>query len=125
MTAAGSADLRMGIAAHVYLVTQSMIDAYFYDADGELLIVPQYGSLSFFTELGRLEISPGEICVIPRGIKFKVEPTNGSARVLSARIMGRLSCCRAAARSAQMAWLMRAILRRRQRILRIRRRPVS
>jgi len=80
MTAAGSADLRMGIAAHVYLVTQSMIDAYFYDADGELLIVPQYGSLSFFTELGRLEISPGEICVIPRGIKFKVEPTNGSAR---------------------------------------------
>jgi homogentisate 1,2-dioxygenase len=68
------------MAAHIYLVTQSMQDEYFYNADGELLIVPQQNSLLFFTEFGRIEVEPGEICVIPRGMKFKVELVNGPAR---------------------------------------------
>ena len=59
---------------------QSMEDDYFYDADGELLVVPQQGSLRFFTEFGRIEVGPGEICVIPRGMKFKVELVDGPAR---------------------------------------------
>jgi homogentisate 1,2-dioxygenase len=57
-----------------------MHDRFFYDADGELLIVPQLGSLRMSTELGILQTSPGEICVIPRGLKFRVELPDGSAR---------------------------------------------
>src|SRR5438094_8855835 len=52
----------------------------FYDADGELLIVPQLGHLLLGTELGVIEASPGEIAVIPRGIKFRVELLDDRAR---------------------------------------------
>jgi homogentisate 1,2-dioxygenase len=52
----------------------------FWNADGELLIVPQLGQLSIDTELGRLRISPGEIAVIPRGIRFRVALPDGTAR---------------------------------------------
>ena len=80
MTTAGDADGRTGMSASIYFVTQSMVDDYFYDADGELLVVPQQGRLAFFTEFGRIEIAPGEICVIPRGVKFKAELIEGPAR---------------------------------------------
>ncbi len=50
-----------------------MKDRYFYDADGELMLVPQQGALALFTELGTLEVKPGEIAVVPRGIRFKVD----------------------------------------------------
>jgi homogentisate 1,2-dioxygenase len=50
-----------------------MKDRYFYTADGELMFVPQEGALSLFTELGILKVDPGEIAVVPRGVKFKVE----------------------------------------------------
>ena len=36
-----------GMGAHVYLVTRSMEDEYFYNADGEMLFVPQQGALRF------------------------------------------------------------------------------
>ncbi|MHA6316251.1 homogentisate 1,2-dioxygenase [Altererythrobacter sp. CAU 1778] len=42
------------------------------NSDGEMLIVPQQGALSITTELGRLEVPPGHIAVIPRGMKFAV-----------------------------------------------------
>ena len=80
MTTAGDVNTQAGMAAHVYLVTQSMDDDYFYNADGEMLIVPQQGALRFFTEFGGIEVEPGEICVIPRGVKFKVELVDGPAR---------------------------------------------
>jgi homogentisate 1,2-dioxygenase len=80
MTTSGDVNTQAGMAAHVYLVTQSMEHDYFYNADGELLIVPQQGSLLFFTEFGRINVEPGEICVIPRGVKFKVELIDGPAR---------------------------------------------
>jgi homogentisate 1,2-dioxygenase len=51
----------------------------FCDADGELLIVPQQGALRLATELGRLEVAPGEIAVLPRGVRFRVE-LDGPAR---------------------------------------------
>lgn len=80
ITTAGSADLRLGMAAHLFFITQSMRNTYFCSADGELLIVPQQGELEFFTEFGRLQAEPGEICVIPRGVKFKVGLIAGPAR---------------------------------------------
>ncbi len=54
-----------------------MTDRFFYDADGELLIVPQEGVLTVRTELGVLAVAPGEICVVPRGIKFRVDVQGG------------------------------------------------
>jgi homogentisate 1,2-dioxygenase len=74
VTLAGSGDAasQAGIAAHLYCANRSMTDRYFSNADGELLIVPQEGALSVFTELGKLEAGPGEIILIPRGLKFKV-----------------------------------------------------
>ncbi|HKD56333.1 MAG TPA: homogentisate 1,2-dioxygenase, partial [Hyphomicrobiaceae bacterium] len=80
MTTAGDVNTQAGMAAHVYLITQSMERDYFYNADGEMLIVPQQGSARFFTEFGRIDAAPGEICVIPRGVKFKVELIDGPAR---------------------------------------------
>ena len=69
-----------GMAAHIYLATASMGDTYLYDADGELLIVPQDGDLRIATECGVLEVSPGEICLIPRAMKFKVDLVGDRAR---------------------------------------------
>jgi homogentisate 1,2-dioxygenase len=81
VTIAGSGDpaAQAGIAVHVYCANRSMKDRYFYDADGELMFVPQQGGLSLFTELGVLEVEPGEIAVIPRGMRFKVD-VEGPAR---------------------------------------------
>ena len=76
----GDAHTQVGMAAHIYLATRSMGDSYFYDADGELLIVPQNGGLRVSTECGVLEATPGEIVVIPRGMVFKVDLLGDSAR---------------------------------------------
>ena len=82
ITVCGNGDplLHSGMAAHVYVATRSMEGRFFYDADGELLIVPQQGRLALRTELGVLEVEPGEIAVIQRGIKFRVELPDGAAR---------------------------------------------
>ena len=68
------------MGAHLYFVTRSMMDEYFYDADGELLFIPQQGELRLWTEFGIIEIEPGEIAVIPRGVKLRVELKGGPAR---------------------------------------------
>ncbi|HEX2510704.1 MAG TPA: homogentisate 1,2-dioxygenase, partial [Microvirga sp.] len=80
ITTAGDSDTQVGMAAHIVLVTRSMGDEYMFNADGEFLIVPQEGRLRFRTEFGIIDVEPGEICVIPRGIIFKVELIDGSAR---------------------------------------------
>ena len=74
-TMAGNGDLttHIGSAIHVYAANTSMTSTFFYNADGEMLIVPQLGSLRIFTEMGIIDVEPQEICVIPRGIKFRVE----------------------------------------------------
>lgn len=56
-----------------------MQDRYFFNADGELLIVPQQGRLLIQTEMGALQIGPGEIALIPRGIHFRVDLPDGTA----------------------------------------------
>lgn len=82
VTMGGNGDpaVQNGVAIHLYAANQSMKDRFFYNADGEMLIVPQLGSLVFHTELGTLAVRPGEICVIPRGIKFRVELADKEAR---------------------------------------------
>jgi len=76
----GSPALQSGTGIHIYTATASMRDRFFYNADGELLIVPQQGLLAIATELGMLAVQPGEMCVLPRGLKFRVELPDGSAR---------------------------------------------
>ena len=61
----------------MFAANQSMRDRFFYDADGELVIVPQLGRLTLHTELGILDVQPGEICLVPRGVKFRVELPDG------------------------------------------------
>ena len=82
VTMAGNGDpaAMSGCGIHLYAINWSMTDRYFYDADAELLIVPQQGRLRLFTELGRLDIEPQEIAVIPRGLRFRVELVDGAAR---------------------------------------------
>jgi homogentisate 1,2-dioxygenase len=74
----GDARQQRGIAVHLYCANRSMTRV-LYDADGELLIVPQLGELVLKTEFGILEVSPGEIGVLPRGVKFRVE-ASGAVR---------------------------------------------
>jgi homogentisate 1,2-dioxygenase len=75
VTLAGSGEpgSQSGIAVHVYRANRPMKDRYFYSGDGELMFVPQQGAILLATELGRLEAKPGEIAVVPRGVKFRVE----------------------------------------------------
>ena len=80
MTTAGDVNTQVGMAAHVYLVTESMVDDYFYSADSELLVVPQEGRIRFHTELGIIDLEPKEIAVIPRGLVYRVELIQGPAR---------------------------------------------
>src|SRR5262249_60979023 len=79
MTTAGEAETRGGMAAQVLLVTASMRNEYFFNADGALLIGAQENKLRFRTEFGVIDIAPGEICVIQRGMIFKVELIDGPA----------------------------------------------
>jgi homogentisate 1,2-dioxygenase len=69
-----------GIGIHWYCASRPMVDRYFVDADGELLIVPEHGGITVHTELGILDVDPGEIVVVPRGIRFRVELAGDRAR---------------------------------------------
>ncbi|MGI8494058.1 MAG: homogentisate 1,2-dioxygenase [Pyrinomonadaceae bacterium] len=81
-TVAGNGDLfaQTGIAIHIFACNKDMTDRFFYNADGEMLIVAEKNRVRFLTELGIIEIKSGEICVIPRGLKFRVELPDGDAR---------------------------------------------
>ncbi|MBY0545619.1 MAG: homogentisate 1,2-dioxygenase [Gammaproteobacteria bacterium] len=76
----GDVRQRIGACAMLYTINQSMTTRFFYNADGELLIVPQEGELHIRTELGLLDVAPGEIALIPRGIKFQVQLHGTQAR---------------------------------------------
>jgi len=68
------------VSIHLYAMNASMKDSVFFDADGELLIVPQLGTLRLFTEMGVLEVAPKEVVVVPRGVRFRVEIDGKEAR---------------------------------------------
>ena len=76
----GDASTGVGCGIHAYAATRSMINRVFFSADGELLIVPQQGAIELSTELGALRVEPLQIVVVPRGVRFRVELPEGSAR---------------------------------------------
>ncbi len=80
MAVNGDADAHTGIAAHIVLANRSMERRALVNADGEMLVVPQQGRLSITTELGPLDVAPGQIALIPRGLAFKVALPDGAAR---------------------------------------------
>lgn len=80
MTVTGDVVGQVGMATHVYALTADMEDDYFFNADGELMIVPQEGALVVFTEMGIIEVAPLEIVVLPRGMMFKVSRADGVER---------------------------------------------
>ena len=80
MMGGGDAATRTGLAVHLYTANCSMKDRFFYNADGEMLFVPQQGRLMLHTEMGVIDIMPNEIAVIPRGMKFRVEVLDGPSR---------------------------------------------
>src|SRR4030095_4654567 len=81
-TMAGNGDpsAQTGCGIHLYLANRSMSNRYFYSADGELLIVPQQGRLRFATQLGGMDAQPQESVVMPRGVRFRVDLEESSAR---------------------------------------------
>ena len=80
MAGNGSPAAMSGIGVHMYAADRDMQGRFFYDADGELLVVPQQGRLHIETELGVVDVAPQEIAVIPRGVRFRVALPDGAAR---------------------------------------------
>lgn len=81
-TICGNGDVltRTGSTVHLYHLNSEMTERVLINADGEMLIVPQAGSIRVTTEFGRLDVAPKEIVILPRGIKFKVDPLVGESR---------------------------------------------
>ena len=81
-TIAGNGDSfsQFGMAVHIYACNKPMTERFFYNADGEMMIVPELGSLIVYSELGVIEVSPSEVCCLPRGLKFRVELRDSNGR---------------------------------------------
>lgn len=76
----GGAALHTGVGIHTYAANRPMQDRYFYNADAEMLVVPQQGRLRIATEMGVIDVEPQEIVLLPRGLRFRVELPDGEAR---------------------------------------------
>ena len=76
----GDANSQTGIGIHIYCANASMVDRYFYNADAEMLFVPQQGRVRLVTEMGVVEAMPNQIAMIPRGIKFRADLPDGPSR---------------------------------------------
>lgn len=76
----GSVDEQSGAGIHIYACNRSMENRVFFNADGEMLFVPQQGAVTFYSELGILPVAPGEIAVMPRGVRFRMELSEKFAR---------------------------------------------
>ena len=79
LAANGDAEAQSGIGALVYLASRSMERRAFVNADGEMLVVPQQGRLVITTEMGVLDVKPGEIALLPRGVVFRVDLPDSEA----------------------------------------------
>ncbi len=86
---AGDPVSREGLAIHLYAANASMGDKCFHDADGDLLLVPQSGRLAITTELGHLDVAPGELFLLPRGLRMSVALPDGAARGYCLETYGR------------------------------------
>ncbi|XP_010916053.1 homogentisate 1,2-dioxygenase isoform X2 [Elaeis guineensis] len=85
---AGSSFLRHGYAIHMYAANKSMDGCAFCNADGDFLIVPQKGRLLITTECGKLQVSPGEMVVLPQGFRFAIDLPDGPSRGYVAEVFG-------------------------------------
>lgn len=90
MATNGDAACQFGMAAHVYRANRPMEERFFLNADGEMLIVPELGSVRLHTECGVLEAGPGEAALVPRGMKFRVVPDTRGSRGYVCENYGRL-----------------------------------
>jgi len=86
---AGSAELRRGCAIHLYSANRDMDRRALYDADGDLLLIPVEGALTVLTELGPLDVAPGQIAIVPRGLCFSVLLAGPLARGYVGEVFGR------------------------------------
>jgi homogentisate 1,2-dioxygenase len=80
LAANGDVEAQAGVAVHVYLASRSMDRRALVNSDGEMLLVPQQGRLVITTEMGVLDVRPGEIALLPRGVAFKVSLPDGPSR---------------------------------------------
>lgn len=85
---AGSSFIRHGYAIHMYAANKSMDGCAFCNADGDFLLVPQKGRLRITTEFGKLQVSPGEVAVLPQGFRFSIDLPDGPSRGYVAEIFG-------------------------------------
>jgi homogentisate 1,2-dioxygenase len=88
MVVNGDADMQTGMAAHLVLANRCMQRRALINADGEMLLLPQQGRLRITTELGVLQVAPGELALIPRGMAFKVALLDGPSRIYVAENYG-------------------------------------
>ncbi|MEM6959530.1 MAG: alpha/beta fold hydrolase, partial [Myxococcota bacterium] len=86
---AGSPEMRRGFAVHLYAANRSMNGRAYWNADSELLIVPQEGRLRLLTDFGVLQAAPGQVVVLPRGVRVSVLLEDGTARGYVGEIFGR------------------------------------
>jgi homogentisate 1,2-dioxygenase len=86
---AGSPGLRRGFAVHVYAANRGMEERCFANADGEMLILPELGGLTLLTELGALDVEPGQLALVPRGLRVSVLLRGPRARGYVAEVYGR------------------------------------
>ncbi len=77
-----------GIGIHLYAANTSMDRRAFHNSDGEMLILPQQGTLHIVTELGCMDVAPGFLALIPAGLRFRVELREGPARGYICENMG-------------------------------------
>jgi homogentisate 1,2-dioxygenase len=76
----GDPESLTGVTVSTYACTTSPGNQVFFSADGEMLIIPEHGGLTLYTEMGRLDIQPLEIALIPRGVRYRVELGGPAAR---------------------------------------------
>ena len=105
--------------------TREWAIGYFYNADGEMLIVPEKGSLGdLYRAWCDRRFSQVDVAVLPRGLNFIEIATGRTAEAgdstephvaTSAKITASSFACPISGRSVQMAWQTRAILRRQSR----------
>jgi len=76
----GSPASQSGISIHIFACNEERPERFFFNSDAEMVIVAEKNRVRFLTELGVIEIEPGFIAVIPRGLKFRVELPDGDAR---------------------------------------------
>lgn len=81
---AGDPKTRHGISIHIYLINSNMGNRAFFNSDGDLLIVPETGSLLITTEFGKMTVVQNEIA----GWYSYIATSTHTHRILSSHTIG-------------------------------------